>query len=266
VQSVGPGAGRDVAGLRLPVVGSVVATDQVGLPFTVVDAAGGQVEPISEFERKMVAGGHARLVVPVVRPGAYGNPLHEFVPHRRGAYRLAGRLRVDQAVPGRRSRRTSRRAAAGRRSVVGDPARAAKAAELLAMRAVLSRANDQLGVNVTLYARPAAHLRGADDGRPAHGHHPTCKPCCGTRAWPPLACTAPWLAELFWGDLERHHPGIDSLRLPPDVAAAWKQCIATQPDGRPRGERYGLLTAVPFELTFCFRYHGALILRPGQSG
>jgi integrase len=53
-----------------------------------------------------------------------------------------------------------------------------------------------------------------------------------------------WLAELFWGDLERHHPGIDSLRLPPDVAAAWKQRIATQPDGRPRGERYGLLTAV----------------------
>jgi site-specific recombinase XerD len=53
-----------------------------------------------------------------------------------------------------------------------------------------------------------------------------------------------WLAELFWGDLERHHPGIDSLRLPPDVATAWKQRIATQPDGRPRGERYGLLTAV----------------------
>jgi integrase len=53
-----------------------------------------------------------------------------------------------------------------------------------------------------------------------------------------------WLAELFWGDLERHHPGIDSLRLSPDVAAAWKQRIAIQPDGRPRGERYGLLTAV----------------------
>ncbi len=53
-----------------------------------------------------------------------------------------------------------------------------------------------------------------------------------------------WLAELFWGDLERHHPGIDSLRLPPQVATAWKQRIATQPDGRPRGERYGLLTAV----------------------
>jgi hypothetical protein len=52
-----------------------------------------------------------------------------------------------------------------------------------------------------------------------------------------------WLAELFRGDPERH-PGIDLLRLPPDVATAWKQRIATQPDGRPRGERYGLLTAV----------------------
>lgn len=53
-----------------------------------------------------------------------------------------------------------------------------------------------------------------------------------------------WLAELFWGDLERHHPGIDSLALPPDVAEAWKQRIATRPDGKPRQERYGLLTAV----------------------
>jgi hypothetical protein len=53
-----------------------------------------------------------------------------------------------------------------------------------------------------------------------------------------------WLAELFWGDLERHHPGIASLNLPPDVADAWKQRIATRPDGKPRRERYGLLTAV----------------------
>lgn len=53
-----------------------------------------------------------------------------------------------------------------------------------------------------------------------------------------------WLAELFWGDLERHHPGIGSLALPPDVAEAWKQRIATRPDGQPRRERYGLLTAV----------------------
>jgi hypothetical protein len=34
------------------------------------------------------------------------------------------------------------------------------------------------------------------------------------------------LAKLFWRDLELHHPGIDSLRLPSDVAAAWKQRIS----------------------------------------
>ncbi|MGV9386386.1 tyrosine-type recombinase/integrase [Nonomuraea sp. NPDC003707] len=34
------------------------------------------------------------------------------------------------------------------------------------------------------------------------------------------------LGKLFWKDLETHHPGIDSLRLTPDVAAAWKQRIA----------------------------------------
>ena len=31
------------------------------------------------------------------------------------------------------------------------------------------------------------------------------------------------LGKLFWADLEAHHPGIDSLKLPRDVAAAWKQ-------------------------------------------
>ncbi|MFF6978335.1 hypothetical protein ACFZAV_11460 [Streptomyces sp. NPDC008343] len=45
------------------------------------------------------------------------------------------------------------------------------------------------------------------------------------------------LAKLFWADLERHHPGIDSLRLDKEVAAAWKARLATktiyrrQPDG-----------------------------------
>jgi hypothetical protein len=31
------------------------------------------------------------------------------------------------------------------------------------------------------------------------------------------------LARCFWADLEQHHPGIDSLRLTPEMAAAWKQ-------------------------------------------
>jgi integrase len=32
---------------------------------------------------------------------------------------------------------------------------------------------------------------------------------------------------LFWRDLEKHHPGIDSLRLDVDVAAAWKERVRT---------------------------------------
>lgn len=32
----------------------------------------------------------------------------------------------------------------------------------------------------------------------------------------------------FWKDLERHHPGLDSLRLTPEIAAAWKQRIRTR--------------------------------------
>ena len=36
------------------------------------------------------------------------------------------------------------------------------------------------------------------------------------------------LAGCFWADLERHHPGIGSLRLPRDVASSWKQRLATR--------------------------------------
>ena len=44
------------------------------------------------------------------------------------------------------------------------------------------------------------------------------------------------LALRFWKDLENHHPGISSLRLLPDVAAAWKQRVQTRTirsSGRP---------------------------------
>ena len=36
------------------------------------------------------------------------------------------------------------------------------------------------------------------------------------------------LGGLFWRDLERHHPGIRSLHLAPEVAAAWKQRMLTK--------------------------------------
>ncbi|MFI6958620.1 tyrosine-type recombinase/integrase [Nocardia sp. NPDC050408] len=32
-----------------------------------------------------------------------------------------------------------------------------------------------------------------------------------------------YLAQRFWADLEQHHPGIDSLQLPREVAETWKQ-------------------------------------------
>lgn len=42
------------------------------------------------------------------------------------------------------------------------------------------------------------------------------------------------LARLFWADLEQHHPGIDSLRLTPEMSHAWKQRLHTRTDGKPR--------------------------------
>ena len=36
-----------------------------------------------------------------------------------------------------------------------------------------------------------------------------------------------FLGKLFWADLEKHHPGIDSLRLPAEVSAAWKLRLRT---------------------------------------
>jgi integrase len=36
------------------------------------------------------------------------------------------------------------------------------------------------------------------------------------------------LGKLFWKDLETHNPGISSLRLPPDIAAAWKLRLTTK--------------------------------------
>jgi hypothetical protein len=64
------------------------------------------------------------------------------------------------------------------------------------------------------------------------------------------------LGKLFWADLEAHHPGIDTLKLSRDVAAAWKQRVMTKTrtmrtgDGEiitatsARVEGRGVLTAV----------------------
>jgi hypothetical protein len=44
-----------------------------------------------------------------------------------------------------------------------------------------------------------------------------------------LETLAHQLGRQFWKDIERHHPGIDTLNLPAEVAAAWKQrlCVKT---------------------------------------
>ena len=64
------------------------------------------------------------------------------------------------------------------------------------------------------------------------------------------------LGKLFWADIEAHHPEISSLKLPRDVAAAWKQRVMTRavtrpgPDGdpvtttAPRRDGRNVLTAV----------------------
>jgi hypothetical protein len=36
------------------------------------------------------------------------------------------------------------------------------------------------------------------------------------------------LAGVFWSDIEQHHPGIGSLRLPPETTRAWKQRLQTK--------------------------------------
>lgn len=52
------------------------------------------------------------------------------------------------------------------------------------------------------------------------------------------------LAGLFWADLERHHPGIDSLRLTARNAQEWKDRARHRKDGRPRQDWMGVFMAV----------------------
>ena len=70
---------------------------------------------------------------------------------------------------------------------------------------------DRYGIDLPPGPRRARRLpaRTPADARP---HHPDA-------AWRQPS------GGLFWRDLERHHPGICSLHLAPDVAAAWKQRV-----------------------------------------
>jgi Phage integrase family len=60
------------------------------------------------------------------------------------------------------------------------------------------------------------------------------------------------LCRLFWRDLEIHHPGIDSLRLPPQVAQAWKERLAfiRDADGQPVRPRINYRSELVFVQAF----------------
>lgn len=63
-----------------------------------------------------------------------------------------------------------------------------------------------------------------------------------------LAGLAGELAGTFWADIERHHPGIDTLHLPDEIARAWKERarVITAADGtiRERKNIHALLMRV----------------------
>ena len=60
------------------------------------------------------------------------------------------------------------------------------------------------------------------------------------------------LCRLFWRDLEIHHPGIDSLRLVPEVAQAWKERLAyiRDADGQPVRARVNYRSELVFVRAF----------------
>ncbi|WP_155854522.1 tyrosine-type recombinase/integrase [Arthrobacter sp. MA-N2] len=52
------------------------------------------------------------------------------------------------------------------------------------------------------------------------------------------------LVRNFWSDVERHHPELGTIRLPDDVATAWKQRLRYLPGGRERRDYFTHLTTV----------------------
>ena len=82
-----------------------------------------------------------------------------------------------------------------------------------------------------------------------------------------LNSLANFLGGLFWADLERHHPGIDSLHLPPEVAEAWKQRLRTVPKTIRAPDGRTTETQVPrINYRECLTPVRALLPRPGPLG
>ncbi len=83
---------------------------------------------------------------------------------------------------------------------------------LAELRTIGQRSPAQLVDRYRLSCRPVRDLLVAylDEREPALDHNS-------------LDTLAQHLGRLFWQDIERQHPGIDTLNLPPDLAAGWKQ-------------------------------------------
>jgi integrase len=48
----------------------------------------------------------------------------------------------------------------------------------------------------------------------------------------------------FWSDIERHHPDVESIQLPPTIARAWQERLWTLPNGRARNDVHSILVIV----------------------
>ncbi|MGH3754608.1 MAG: hypothetical protein ACRDRP_18300 [Pseudonocardiaceae bacterium] len=63
-----------------------------------------------------------------------------------------------------------------------------------------------------------------------------------------FTCLVGTLVGTFWADLERHHPGIDTLRLPEHVAEDWKHRLKTvtgrNGSNRPRKDYLAILICI----------------------
>ncbi|MCK8476470.1 tyrosine-type recombinase/integrase [Microbacterium aurugineum] len=52
------------------------------------------------------------------------------------------------------------------------------------------------------------------------------------------------LCGLFWSDVEKHNPGIDTLSLSEDAAADWRRRLAVKADGTERRSRFNVMMQV----------------------
>ena len=82
-----------------------------------------------------------------------------------------------------------------------------------------------------------------------------------------LEALAGYLVGLFWADIERHHPGIDSLHLPTEVADAWKQRLRTVTKTTRTADGGSVQTQRPPDQLPRMSDAGACLLpRPGPLG